>query len=462
MPTIPDSVKCAKGNADCCASEHTDSTLSEGTAHFEQSGEHSVEVLTFGCRLNLYESEVIRQLACESDVSNTVIVNTCAVTAEAERQARQAIRKLHRENPKKAIVVTGCSAQINPTPYLNLPGVTRVLGNHEKLSRKSYVTLSNLEHPVLQVGNIADLKDTAPQLVSGFEGKARAFVQVQNGCDHRCTFCTIPYGRGPSRSVALGPIVDQCVLLLDQGYAEIVLTGVDITSYGNDLPGTPTLGQMVQRLLHCIPKLQRLRLSSLDPSEIDAELLESLADPRVLPYIHLSVQAGDDVILKRMKRRHLRHQIISCCDAIRSKRSDCVLGADLIAGFPTETEEMFLNTHSLIEACELVHLHVFPYSPRPGTPAARMPQTHQSVRAKRARLLRDAGHCQFKRYLEAQRGTVQTVLVESSDPFTFFGKTDGFVPIRGTQPTGPSIVAGACVHLRIHSIAQSTLVGALV
>jgi len=330
------------------------------------------DIITFGCRLNTYESEVMRNHAEAAGLSDAVIVNTCAVTAEAERQARQAIRRARRARPDARIIVTGCAAQINPASYADMPEVDTVLGNQEKLEARSFLTLDS--EPV-HVADIMSARETASHLIEGFDDRTRAFIQVQNGCDHRCTFCVIPFGRGNSRSVPIGAIVQQVTTLVENGYREVVLSGVDITSYGADLPGRPRLGQMLRRLLANVPDLPRLRLSSIDVAEIDDDLLDLIAnEPRLMPHLHLSLQAGDNMILKRMKRRHTREQAIEFCETVRGLRPDVVFGADIIAGFPTETDEMFVNSLALVEACDLPHLHVFPYSPRPETPAAGCPR----------------------------------------------------------------------------------------
>ncbi|HSR71119.1 MAG TPA: tRNA (N(6)-L-threonylcarbamoyladenosine(37)-C(2))-methylthiotransferase MtaB, partial [Kiloniellales bacterium] len=347
------------------------------------------QIVTFGCRLNAYESEVMRGHARAAGCSDTVIVNTCAVTAEAERQARQAIRRARRDNPKSRIIVTGCAAQIDPARYAAMPEVDRVLGNAEKLAPESFYADDSQR---VSVGDIMALRETAGHLIDGIAGRTRAFVQVQQGCDHRCTFCVIPYGRGNSRSLPAGAVVEQVRRLVENGAAEVVLTGVDITSYGGDLPGRPRLGQLVRRLLALVPELKRLRLSSIDAIELDDDLLRLLAEePRLMPHLHLSLQSGDDMILKRMKRRHGRAQAVALCEEIRALRPDVVFGADLIAGFPTETEAMFRNSLSLVEDCGLTYLHVFPYSARPGTPAARMPQLPVALRRERAARLRARG-----------------------------------------------------------------------
>ena len=409
------------------------------------------EIITFGCRLNAYESEVIRGLARRAGLADAVIVNTCAVTAEAERQARQAIRRARRARPEARIIVTGCAAQINPRAFAAMPEVDRVLGNEDKLRIESFC--ADLDEPVL-VGDIMAVKETAGHLIQGFEGRARAFVQVQQGCDHRCTFCIIPYGRGPSRSVPVGRVVAQVRTLLANGYREVVLTGVDLTAYGLDLPGRPSLGSMVRRLLAQVPELERLRLSSLDPVEMDRELIRLIAEePRLMPHLHLSLQAGDDMVLKRMKRRHSRADAVDLCARIRRLRPDVAFGADLIAGFPTETEAAFQNTLSLIEDCGLTWLHVFPYSERPGTPAARMPQVPVPVRKARAARLRAAGEAARGRFLESRVGTQAQVLVEKEE----LGRSEHFAPVRLDRSAEPGIV----VRARIIGAADGGLLGRL-
>ena len=386
------------------------------------------QVINLGCRLNAYESQVMQDLAKQAGLENTIIVNTCAVTAEAERQARQLIRKMHRDNPSAQIVVTGCSAQIKPNDYSIIPGVSKVIGNEEKMHLSTYQNIHTSDAVV--VSDIMQVKETAAHLVSGFDGKARAFVQVQNGCDHRCTFCTIPFGRGNSRSVAIGEIVAQVKHLLNLGFQEIVFTGVDITGYGADLPGKPTLGEMCKRVLTLVPEFKRLRLSSVDPVEIDDALWNLIAnEPRLMPHLHLSLQAGDDMILKRMKRRHLRQDAIDFCKLAKQLRPDVVFGADLIAGFPTETDEMFLNTLNIIDECSLTHLHVFPYSSRENTPAARMPQVKKEIRKERAKILRDKGAAKLQENLVFYVDKKVSVLIEESDQGIAKGKTDHFMPI---------------------------------
>lgn len=383
------------------------------------------DVITFGCRLNAFESEAIRELAEAADRENLVVVNTCAVTAEAERQARQTIRKLRRDRPEAEIMVTGCAAQIDPARFAAMPEVDRVVGNAEKLEAATY-GVERTER--VAVDDIMAVEETAGHLIAGFGGRARAFVQVQNGCDHRCTFCVIPYGRGNSRSVPAGVVVDQIKTLVAAGVKEVVLSGVDITSYGADLPGTPSLGNLTRRILALVPELPRLRISSIDCIEIDPEMIQAVAEePRLMPHLHLSLQAGDDMILKRMKRRHSRDDAIRLCETLRAARPDIVLGADLIAGFPTETEAMFENTLRIVEECGLTWLHVFPYSERPGTPAARIPtKVPRAERKQRAKRLRDVGAEAEARYLASLEGQAQTVLVERANT----GHGEGFAPVR--------------------------------
>jgi threonylcarbamoyladenosine tRNA methylthiotransferase MtaB len=362
------------------------------------------EIITFGCRLNAFESEVIRRAAATAGLSDAVVVNTCAVTAEAERQARQAIRQARGRHPEAMIIVTGCAAEIAPERYAAMPEVDRVLGNRAKLQPQSYLS---------EGASSADLVETAYHFIDGVEGKSRAFLQVQQGCDHRCTFCVIPYARGSSRSVPMGLVAAQARRLVAAGYREIVLTGVDLTAYGSDLPGTPSLGQMVRRLLVAVPELERLRLSSLDPAEIDQDLWRLLAEEkRLMPHLHLSLQAGDDLILKRMKRRHSRAAAIAVARRARALRPEVALGADLIAGFPTETEDMFRLSLDLVAECGLAFVHVFPYSPRPGTPAARMPQLAYPVVKERAARLRAMGAAALAAELSARVGSETDVLVE--------------------------------------------------
>jgi threonylcarbamoyladenosine tRNA methylthiotransferase MtaB len=397
----------------------------------------SVDIHTFGCRLNAYESEAIRARAREANLDNAVIVNTCAVTAEAVRQSRQAIRKLRRENPQAKLIVTGCAAQIEPELYATMGEVDIVLGNAEKLEAKSYSAdfLQGAER--IYVNDIMSVRETAAQFVDSFEGRARAVLQVQNGCDHRCTFCIIPFGRGNSRSVGLGSVLEEAKRLCQAGFAEIVLSGVDLTSYGADLPGTPTLGVLVARILKHVPDLKRLRLSSIDSIEVDDELMRLIAEEeRLMPHFHLSVQAGDDMILKRMKRRHSRSDTIAFVERVRALRPETAFGADLIAGFPTESDEMFENTLGLIAEAGLSYLHVFPFSPREGTPAARMPQLPRKIVKERAARLRAEGLRELHHRLQSLVGTTQDVLAENPG----FGRTPCFAPVRLTSDAKPGTV----------------------
>ncbi len=408
------------------------------------------EIITFGCRLNAYESEVMRGHAERAGLHNAVIVNTCAVTSEAERQARQAIRKARRRHPGAKIIVTGCAAQINADAFAAMPEVDRVIGNMEKMDAASFAPAAGER---VAVNDIMSVRETAHHLIDGFDGRARAFVQVQNGCDHRCTFCVIPFGRGNSRSVPMGDIVTQVRRLVEGGCTEIVLSGVDITSYGGDLPGRPTLGQMARRLLAQVPELPRLRISSIDAAEIDGDLERLIAgEERLMPHLHLSLQAGDDMILKRMKRRHTRQDAIELCRTARRLRPGIALGADLIAGFPTETEEMFQRSLDLVEECGLAWLHVFPYSPRPETPAARMPQNPAAERRERAARLRAAGDRAADRFMRTQLGTTAQVLIEQQQR----GRTGHYAPIRLTTPAAD----GALLTVKVTGQDTDGLLGA--
>jgi threonylcarbamoyladenosine tRNA methylthiotransferase MtaB len=412
-------------------------------------------VVTFGCRLNAFESEVMRGHARAAGLNNAVIVNTCAVTAEAERQARQAIRKARREHPEAAIIVTGCSAQIDPARYAAMPEVDRVIGNAEKLRAESFVAKKFAPGgPRVAVADIMAVTETAGHLIEGFAERTRAFIEVQQGCDHRCTFCIIPFGRGPSRSVPVGEVVRQVRALVEGGVAEVVLSGVDLTDYGKALPGAPGLGQLVRRLLKLVPELPRLRLSSLDPVEVDEELLRALAEEaRLCPHLHLSLQAGSDVILKRMKRRHSRADAERLVARARALRPDVVFGADLIAGFPTESDADFAETLGAVEALGLTHLHVFPYSPRPGTPAARMPQVDPAQRKARAAMLRAAGDAALRRHLKSQVGGAAEVLIEKPG----FGRTPHYAPVALD-----SDAVGKIVPAKIVGTADDKLVGSVV
>jgi len=407
----------------------------------------SVDVVTFGCRLNAAESQVIRREAERAGFSDTVVVNTCAVTAEAVRQAKQTIRALRRKRPQAKIVVTGCAAQTEPQTFAAMAEADGVLGNSEKLSAdgwaNAHAAFGISSAPKTFVNDIMAVKETAAHLIEAFDGRTRAFVQVQNGCDHRCTFCIIPYGRGNSRSVPMGAVIDDVRRLAANGYREIVLTGVDITSYGADLPGAPKLGTLVKQILKHVPELKRLRLSSIDSVEADRDLLDALAnEARLMPYLHLSLQSGDDLILKRMKRRHLRADAIAFCKDVRRLRPDTVFGADLIAGFPTETEDMFRRSLDLVDECGLTHLHVFPFSPRPATPAARMAQLPRTVVKERARRLRERGEIALRGHLDNEIGTTRQVLTEAYES----GRTEHFTKVRLAAPVEP----GRIVELKIN------------
>lgn len=401
-----------------------------------------VEIVTFGCRLNAWESEVMRDYARAGGLADAVIVNTCAVTNAAVAQARQTIRKLKRDKPDTDVIVTGCAAQIDPDMFAAMPEVARVIGNAEKLRPETFSATVVSGGDRVSVGDIMTVREVASHLVDGLDGRARAFVQVQTGCDHRCTFCIIPYGRGNARSAPAGEVVEQVRRLVETGHSEVVLTGVDLTSWGDDLPGRPRLGRLVRAILKQVPDLPRLRLSSIDAIEIDDDLFAAMAeDERLCPYLHLSLQAGDDMILKRMKRRHLRADAIALTRRLRAVRPDIAFGADLIAGFPTETEAMFENSLRLVEECDLSYLHVFPYSPRPGTPAARMPQVDGAVIKDRAARLRAAGDAALTRHLDRRVGADMTALVEGD------GQARGvdFSPITLETPARP----GALVRVRI-------------
>jgi threonylcarbamoyladenosine tRNA methylthiotransferase MtaB len=404
----------------------------------------SVDVVTFGCRLNAFESEVIRREAERAGLDDTIVINSCAVTNEAVAQARQSIRRLKRERPQARIVVTGCAAQIQPKMFADMAEVDRVVGNDDKMrgdawrgARVAFDAASAFgigRSEKIAVADIMAVREMAPHLLEGFQsGLPRVFVQVQNGCDHRCTFCIIPYGRGNSRSVPMGAVVDQVRALVERGHAELVLTGVDLTSYGADLPGAPKLGMLTKQILRHVPELKRLRISSIDSIEVDRDLLDVIADDeRLMPHLHLSLQSGDDLILKRMKRRHSRSDAIEFCAQVRRLRPDIAFGADIIAGFPTETEAMFARSQQLVEQCGLTFLHVFPYSPRPNTPAARMPQVAGDVVKDRAKRLRATGDAALQRRLAAEIGSTRRVLIESASQ----GRTEHFIPvaIAGESP----------------------------
>lgn len=407
------------------------------------------QIVTFGCRLNTYESEVMRTHARNAGLSDAIIFNSCAVTKEAERQLKQAIRKARRENPESKIILTGCAAQIAPDDYATMEAVDQVIGNDLKLKPETWGAPSTEK---VLVNDIMAVTESAPQLVEGLEGRSRAFVQVQNGCDHRCTFCIIPYGRGNSRSVPLPDIVKEVKKLAENGYQEIVLTGVDIASYGADLPGAPSMGYMVSRVLAFVPQIKRLRLSSMDPAAFDEDLWRLIAEePRFMPHLHLSLQAGDTMVLKRMKRRHSRDDVIALCERARGYRPDMAFGADIIAGFPTETDEMFENTRALVEECQIIYPHVFPYSEREGTPAAKMPPVDKAVRKARAAILRETGAAQLDKFLKSRINKAEQVLVEKDK----IGRTEHFAPVR----IDCDIETGKIVPVDISSFADGQLIG---
>jgi threonylcarbamoyladenosine tRNA methylthiotransferase MtaB len=422
----------------------------------------SVEIVTFGCRLNAFESEVMRREAESAGLTETIVINSCAVTNEAVAQARQSIRRLKRQRPGLRIVVTGCAAQTQAEMFAGMAEVDRVLGNDDKMRSEAWRAARTAldagagfgigQSEKIAVADIMAVREMAPHLLEGFQrGLPRVFVQVQNGCDHRCTFCIIPYGRGNSRSVPMGAVVEQVRALVERGHTEIVLTGVDLTSYGADLPGTPKLGQLTKQILRHVPELKRLRISSVDSIEVDRDLLDVIADDeRLMPHLHLSLQSGDDLILKRMKRRHSRDHAIEFCAQLRRLRPDIALGADIIAGFPTETEEMFARSQDLVQECGLTFLHVFPYSPRPGTPAARMPQVSGNVIKERAKRLRATGEAALLRRLASEVGATRQVLIESVTQ----GRTEHFIPVA-ISGESPGAVQG--LTMRGHDGARLTV-----
>jgi threonylcarbamoyladenosine tRNA methylthiotransferase MtaB len=413
----------------------------------------AAKVETFGCRLNAYESQVVREHLEAAGQRNVIVFNTCAVTAESERQARQAIRRARRDRPNAKIIVTGCAAQIAPETWASMPEVDRVVGNLEKMTATTW-TDTALADGNLVVSDIMQAKETATHLISGFGGKARAFVEIQQGCDHRCTFCIIPYGRGNSRSAPVGVIARQVQSLVEAGVAEVAFTGVDITSYGTDLPGKPSLAQLTRRVLAQVPDLKRLRLSSIDPAEVDDDLIRLIAEePRLAGHLHLSLQAGSDLILKRMKRRHLTEDAVRLTERVRELRPDLALGADLIAGFPTETDELFQHTLNHVRELDLTWLHVFPYSPRPGTPAARMPQNSREIVKKRAAILRELGEVQASKYLKNQIGKKVRPVMETP----YRGRTDSFAEIELDTPMS----IGAMPLVQITDVREGCLLGTM-
>ncbi len=414
----------------------------------------SVDVITFGCRLNAYESEVAKTRAAEAGLDDAVIVNTCAVTAEAVRQARQAVRKVRRERPDAKIIVTGCAAQIEPATFAEMDEADFVIGNAEKTAAETFLRIAANDLARVKVNDIASVRETASHMISGIGGRSRAYLEVQNGCDHRCTFCVIPFGRGPSRSVPAGDVVRQVRTLVEEGYREVVLTGVDLTSYGSDLPGGMTLGRLVRTILRLVPELPRLRLSSIDTIEADEALTEAFAEEeRLMPHLHLSLQSGDNLILKRMKRRHAREDAIEFCRVMRRLRPDIVFGADLIAGFPTEDEAMFSNTLRLVDECGLSFLHVFPFSARPQTAAARMPQLDRALVKERAARLRGKAAERLSLHLQAQQGEVFEVLMEHDG----MGRTPGFTEIEiSAEGMG---LGGRIVKARVTGCGERHLIG---
>jgi len=420
------------------------------------------EIITFGCRLNLYESEIIARQSAAAGLDQleegAIIFNSCAVTGEAVRQVKQAIRKARRERPKARIIVTGCAAQSRAQDFADMDEVDLILGNEEKLHAHSYRQLPEFgvnQFEKLRVNDIMTVRENAPHMVDLIEGHARAFVSVQNGCDHRCTFCIIPYGRGPSRSVPMGAVVEQIKRLVGNGYSEVVLTGVDLTSYGADLPGKPCLGRLVKAILRQVPDLARLRLSSIDQIEADTQLIELIChEARLLPHLHLSLQAGDNMILKRMKRRHTREDAIRFCETIRRARPEMVFGADLIAGFPTESETMFENSHALIAQCRLTYLHIFPFSPREGTPAARMPQLPRHLIKQRAAILRAEGERAYQAHLQKMIGTRQCLLVEKGVRW----RAENFTPVQLKETEREKLPLGSLVNVTIVGHDTKTLI----
>jgi threonylcarbamoyladenosine tRNA methylthiotransferase MtaB len=406
----------------------------------------SVEMITLGCRLNAAESEAMRGLAARED--DLIIVNSCAVTNEAVRQTRQAIRKAKNARPEARVIVTGCAAQIDPAMFAAMPEVSRVVGNREKFDPRAFLPAGEK----IRISDIMQVRETAPHLAAGFAERARAFVEVQNGCDHRCTFCIIPYGRGNSRSVPAGLVIERIAALADEGFREVVLTGVDVTSYGPDLPGAPTLGQLIERILRHVPALPRLRLSSLDCIEMDERLFDlATGEPRFMPHLHMSFQAGDDMILKRMKRRHKRRDAVEAVARLKAKRPEIAIGADLIAGFPTESDEMARNTLRLVDECDIVMGHIFPYSPKRGTPAARMPQVPSPIAKLRARALREACARRKAAWLEGMVGTRQRVLVERDG----LGHAENFAPVRVSRSE-----IGGIAEIVVTGVDDGTLIGA--
>ena len=415
-----------------------------------------LNIINLGCRLNIYEGEVIKSLASKNDLDNFTIINSCAVTQKAEKKVNYEIRKAKKKFPNKKIVFTGCAAQISPQKYAAMEEIDYVIGNNEKLDSKTWSSIKKSRS--VQVKDIFENNDISHHLIEKFEGKARAFIEIQQGCDHRCTFCIIPFGRGNNRSIPVGVIINRIKLLVQNGYKEVVLTGVDITDYGKDLPGCPDLFQLVKRILSLVPDLKQLRFSSMDCAEISSDFWPLLENHRVMPHFHLSLQAGNDLILKRMKRRHSRKQAIDFCHKVKKIRSDVVFGADIIAGFPTETDEMFKESIKLIDECNLTHLHVFPFSPRQSTPAACMPQISKEVIKNRAKILRDCGNKNLSKYLNQQIGRKATVLVEEVDPTGSYGKSQHFTKIHIDK----ELTEGSIVNCKIYKMNENILKAKLI
>ena len=415
-----------------------------------------LNIINLGCRLNIYEGEVIKSLASKNELDNFTIINSCAVTQKAEKKVNYEIRKAKKKFPNKKIVLTGCAAQISPQKYAAMEEIDYVIGNNEKLDSKTWSSIKKSK--TVQVKDIFENNDISHHLIEKFEGKARAFIEIQQGCDHRCTFCIIPFGRGNNRSIPVGVIINRIKLLVQNGYKEVVLTGVDITDYGKDLPGDPNLFQLVKRILSLVPDLKQLRFSSMDCAEISSDFWPLLENHRVMPHFHLSLQAGNDLILKRMKRRHSRKQAIDFCHKVKKIRSDVVFGADIIAGFPTETDEMFKESVKLIDECNLTHLHVFPFSPRQSTPAASMPQISKEVIKNRAKILRDCGNKNLSKYLNQQIGRKATMLVEEVDPTGSYGKSQHFTKIHIDK----ELPEGSIVNCKIYKMNGNILKAKLI
>ena len=415
-----------------------------------------LNIINLGCRLNIYEGEVIKSLASKNELDNFTIINSCAVTQKAEKKVNYEIRKAKKKFPNKKIVLTGCAAQISPQKYAAMEEIDYVIGNNEKLDSKTWSSIKKSRS--VQVKDIFENNDISHHLIEKFEGKARAFIEIQQGCDHRCTFCIIPFGRGNNRSIPVGVIINRIKLLVQNGYKEVVLTGVDITDYGKDLPGDPNLFQLVKRILSLVPDLKQLRFSSMDCAEISSDFWPLLENHRVMPHFHLSLQAGNDLILKRMKRRHSRKQAIDFCHKVKKIRSDVVFGADIIAGFPTETDEMFKESIKLIDECNLTHLHVFPFSSRESTPAASMPQISKEVIKNRAKILRDCGNKNLSKYLNQQIGRKATMLVEEVDPTGSYGKSQHFTKIHIDK----ELLEGSIVNCKIYKMNENILKAKLI